>query len=63
MIQPSSRREGFSDIPNVKWDDVGGLHLLRKEFDRHIVRRIKFPDAYAVNLFCFVVLLYSALAA
>ncbi|XP_042061235.1 cell division control protein 48 homolog C-like [Salvia splendens] len=53
MIQPSSRREGFSDIPNVKWDDVGGLHLLRKEFDRHIVRRIKFPEAYAdfgVNL-------------
>ncbi|KAG6421270.1 hypothetical protein SASPL_117820 [Salvia splendens] len=53
MIQPSSRREGFSDIPNVKWDDVGGLHFIRKEFDRHIIRRIKFPEAYAyfgVNL-------------
>ncbi|KAL1542442.1 hypothetical protein AAHA92_26539 [Salvia divinorum] len=46
MVQPSSRREGFSAIPNVKWDDVGGLHLLRKEFDRYIVRCIKFPEAY-----------------
>ncbi|CAI9102304.1 OLC1v1000551C2 [Oldenlandia corymbosa var. corymbosa] len=46
MIQPSSRREGFSAVPNVKWDDVGGLHVLRQEFDRYIVRRIKFPEDY-----------------
>ncbi|XP_047956501.1 cell division control protein 48 homolog C-like [Salvia hispanica] len=53
MVQPSSRRQGFSAIPHVKWDDVGGLHLLRKEFERHIVRPIKFPEVYAdygVNL-------------
>ena len=59
-VQPSLRREGFSGIPNVKWDDVGGLHSLRKEFELHIVRRIKFREAYEVNLFYFVVLLYSA---
>ncbi|KAK8545790.1 hypothetical protein V6N12_026610 [Hibiscus sabdariffa] len=47
MVQPSSRREGFSTIPNVKWEDVGGLDFLRKEFDRYIVRRIKFPEEYA----------------
>ncbi|KAB1212364.1 hypothetical protein CJ030_MR5G025132 [Morella rubra] len=46
MVQPSSRREGFSAIPNVKWEDVGGLDSLRKEFDRYIVRRIKFPEDY-----------------
>ncbi|KAF5444085.1 hypothetical protein F2P56_036589 [Juglans regia] len=46
MVQPSSRREGFSAIPNVKWEDVGGLDFLRKEFDRYIVRRIKFPEVY-----------------
>ncbi|CAL5339639.1 unnamed protein product [Camellia sinensis] len=46
MVQPSSRREGFSAIPNVKWEDVGGLHLLRKEFDRYIVRCIKYPEDY-----------------
>lgn len=54
MVQPSSRREGFSAIPNVKWDDVGGLHLLRQEFDRYIVRRIKFPEDYEVNISYFI---------
>lgn len=48
MVQPSSRREGFSSIPNVKWEDVGGLDLLRREFDRYIVRRIKYPEDYEV---------------
>ncbi|KAF5946182.1 hypothetical protein HYC85_016410 [Camellia sinensis] len=37
MVRPSSRREGFFVIPNVKWEDVRGLHLLRQEFDRYIV--------------------------
>ncbi|XP_042064154.1 cell division control protein 48 homolog C-like [Salvia splendens] len=45
-VQPSLRREGFSGVPNVNWDDVGGLHFLREEFDHHIVRRIKFREAY-----------------
>ncbi|KAK4490798.1 hypothetical protein RD792_001511 [Penstemon davidsonii] len=48
LVQPSSRREGFSAVPNIKWDDVGGLHLLRQEFDRYIVRRIKHPEDYEV---------------
>ncbi|KAG9446103.1 hypothetical protein H6P81_012231 [Aristolochia fimbriata] len=46
LVQPALRREGFSTIPNVKWDDVGGLSLLRQEFDRYIVRRIKHPEDY-----------------
>ncbi|KAJ3681225.1 hypothetical protein LUZ60_015714 [Juncus effusus] len=46
MVQPSLRREGFSSIPNVTWDDVGGLNLLRKVFDRYIVQRIKHPEDY-----------------
>ncbi|KAM3734281.1 hypothetical protein ACB098_10G003700 [Castanea mollissima] len=46
MVQPSSRREGFSTIPNVKWEDIGGLDFLRKEFERYIVRRIKHPEDY-----------------
>ncbi|KAK7412060.1 hypothetical protein VNO78_03506 [Psophocarpus tetragonolobus] len=45
-VQPSLRREGFSPIPNVKWEDVGGLDLLRKEFERYIVNRIKYPEDY-----------------
>ncbi|KAI9116748.1 hypothetical protein K1719_012114 [Acacia pycnantha] len=30
LVQPSTRREGFSSIPNVKWEDIGGLDLLRQ---------------------------------
>ncbi|GKD42409.1 cell division control protein 48 homolog C [Tanacetum coccineum] len=38
--------EGFSSIPNVKWEDVGGLDSLRRDFERSIVDRIKYPDEY-----------------
>ena len=50
LVQPSSRREGFSSIPNVRWEDVGGLDQWRREFDRYIVRRIKYPDEYEVDI-------------
>ncbi|XP_037423755.1 cell division control protein 48 homolog C-like [Triticum dicoccoides] len=46
MVQPSLRREGFSSVPDVTWGDVGGLDLLKKEFDRCIVRCIKHPEVY-----------------
>ncbi|KAL4567012.1 hypothetical protein LXL04_022582 [Taraxacum kok-saghyz] len=52
-VECSSKREGFSSIPNVKWEDVGGLDKLRREFDRYIIRRIKYPnqyEKYGVNL-------------
>ncbi|KAK4786902.1 hypothetical protein SAY86_010735 [Trapa natans] len=46
MIQPSTKREGFSQIPNIKWEDIGGLDSLRKDFDETIVRRIRDGEAY-----------------
>ncbi|KAI3905329.1 hypothetical protein MKX01_040020, partial [Papaver californicum] len=46
MVQPSLRRERFSAIPNVKREDIGGLDVLRKEFDDYIVSRIKYPEEY-----------------
>ncbi|KAL0925982.1 hypothetical protein M5K25_004362 [Dendrobium thyrsiflorum] len=45
-VQPSTRREGFSSIPNIKWEDVGGLDSLRKEFNCYIIQRIKHPEDY-----------------
>lgn len=50
LVQPSSKREGFSTIPDVKWEDVGGLHSIRNEFNLHIVRRIKYPEEYQVSI-------------
>jgi SpoVK/Ycf46/Vps4 family AAA+-type ATPase len=48
MVQPSLTREGFSPIPDVKWEDVGALDHVREEFDQHILKRIKDPDIYEV---------------
>nr|GFB19737.1 hypothetical protein [Tanacetum cinerariifolium] len=31
-FNPYSKRKGFSSIPDVKWEDVGGLDSLRREF-------------------------------
>jgi ribosome biogenesis ATPase len=30
-VQPSAQREGFATVPNVTWDDIGGLADIRKE--------------------------------
>ncbi|XP_020223638.1 cell division control protein 48 homolog C [Cajanus cajan] len=46
MVQSSERREGFNPIPDVKWEDVGGLDLLRNEFDDYIIGPIKCPGDY-----------------
>lgn len=49
MVQPSLKREGFSDIPNVKWEDVGGLDSIWQEFFRYIVRCIQFLEDFEVT--------------
>ncbi|ESQ45737.1 hypothetical protein EUTSA_v10010134mg [Eutrema salsugineum] len=46
LVQGSLTREGFSTVPNVKWDDVGGLDHLRRELRNYIVRPIKNPEIY-----------------
>lgn len=48
MVQPSSKRDGFSTIPDVKWEDVGAHDLLREEFYDNIIRPIKYPEDYEV---------------
>ncbi|XP_042421071.1 cell division control protein 48 homolog C-like [Zingiber officinale] len=53
LVQPSSMREGFSPIPNITWDDVGGLTSLKNKFEDFIIKRIKYPAVYeefGVNL-------------
>ncbi|KAJ0629380.1 putative AAA+ ATPase domain, ATPase, AAA-type, core, AAA ATPase, AAA+ lid domain-containing protein [Helianthus annuus] len=44
QVQPCLTREGFSSVPNVTWDDVGGLDSLRREFYNTIVAPIICPD-------------------
>ncbi|KAK9062009.1 hypothetical protein SSX86_019193 [Deinandra increscens subsp. villosa] len=46
LVQASTKREGFTSIPNVKWEDVGGLDKLRRKFYKNIVRNIRYPNVY-----------------
>ncbi|OLL22920.1 putative AAA domain-containing protein [Neolecta irregularis DAH-3] len=46
-IQPSSKREGFTTVPDVTWADVGALQSIRIELQMAIVQPIKRPELYA----------------
>jgi ribosome biogenesis ATPase len=45
-IQPSSKREGFSTIPDVAWSDIGALHSTRDELRMTIVQPILRPELF-----------------
>ena len=45
-ITPSSKREGFTTVPNVSWKDIGALQPVREELIRSIVDPIAKPDLY-----------------
>lgn len=43
---PSLRREGFTVIPNVTWDQVGALQRVREQLQTSIIGPIKNPALY-----------------
>lgn len=43
---PSLRKEGFTVIPNVSWDQVGALGKVRDQLHMSIIGPIKTPDLY-----------------
>ncbi|CAH0014521.1 unnamed protein product [Clonostachys rhizophaga] len=43
---PSLRKEGFTAIPNVSWDQVGALKQARKQLTTSIIGPIKDPEKY-----------------
>ena len=45
-VRPSALREVQVQIPNVKWDDVGGLDVLKEELKEAVEWPIKYKDAY-----------------
>lgn len=45
-IIPSSKREGFSTVPDVSWEDVGALDHVRRQLTTAIVEPIEFPEVY-----------------
>ena len=46
-IEPSALREVFVEIPDVSWDDVGGLSAIKEEIREAIELPLKCADLYA----------------
>jgi ribosome biogenesis ATPase len=45
-VQPSSKREGFAEIPDVTWDDVGALGSIREELTLSVLEPIWNPEKF-----------------
>lgn len=44
---PSLRKEGFTVVPNVTWDQVGALQAVRDQLHTSIIGPIRDPELYA----------------
>ncbi|MEM4186286.1 MAG: CDC48 family AAA ATPase [Candidatus Caldarchaeum sp.] len=45
-IQPSALREVVLEVPNVKWDDIGGLEAVKQELREAVEWPLKYPDVF-----------------
>jgi transitional endoplasmic reticulum ATPase len=45
-VEPSAIREVFVEIPDVKWDDVGGLEDIKEELKEAIEWPLKYSDIF-----------------
>ncbi|MGF7118356.1 CDC48 family AAA ATPase [Methanobacterium oryzae] len=45
-IQPSALREVLVQVPDVKWDDIGGLEKAKQELQEAVEWPLKYPDNF-----------------
>lgn len=45
-IQPSALREVLVQVPNIKWDDIGGLENAKQELIEAVEWPLKYPDNF-----------------
>jgi transitional endoplasmic reticulum ATPase len=45
-VEPSAIREFFVEVPDVKWDDIGGLDAIKGELKEAIEWPLKHPDIF-----------------
>jgi len=46
-VEPSAIREVFVEVPNVKWEDVGGLQKIKEDLKEAIEWPLKYSDTFA----------------
>ena len=45
-IQPSALREVLVQVPDVKWDDIGGLNNAKQELQEAVEWPLKYPESF-----------------
>ena len=46
FVRPSAMREVLVEIPNIKWDSIGGLEQVKQELKEAVEWPLKHPDAF-----------------
>lgn len=46
VVEPSAIREVFTEIPNVRWEDVGGLGEIKQLLEETIQWPLSYPDLF-----------------
>ncbi|MBU0615085.1 MAG: CDC48 family AAA ATPase [Nanoarchaeota archaeon] len=46
VVRPSALREVLVEVPNIKWEDVGGLDDVKQELKEAVEWPLKFPEAF-----------------
>ena len=46
-IEPSALREVFLELPNVQWEDVGGLAAVKEELEEAIEWPLRYPEVFS----------------
>ncbi|MBU1121154.1 MAG: CDC48 family AAA ATPase [Candidatus Omnitrophica bacterium] len=45
-VEPSAIREVFVEVPDVRWQDVGGLERIKQELQEAVEWPLKYPDIF-----------------
>lgn len=46
-VEPSAMREVFVEVPNVRWDDIGGLHDIKQKLTEAVEWPLKHAELFA----------------
>jgi transitional endoplasmic reticulum ATPase len=46
VVEPSAMREVLIEVPNVRWEDIGGLERAKQELREAVEWPLKYPDSF-----------------
>jgi len=46
VVEPSALRELLVEVPNVRWDDIGGLVKVKQELNEAVDWPLKYPESF-----------------